>query len=342
MRRALALAVAIAEIASGAPPDRKQAIERGLRFIYQTACDQKNFADFGEDYLWCLYSIGATSRDPDLARLALSMGRERAASWQERHTALPANASAGVLTNLLFGAYAAEQLGLPDPRLKEQIRRATPLHKVEDYLAFDPMHEPPPADVPNACGKCSKMSPRGATICRHCGAPLTMRSRYDIFCDALITAYTGDSYGVTLGAPYSAVIHWLPALRPYRGREGGANSEYYDLVYAVTHVVYTQNDYSLFRLSPRSLPDEFVYLKANLGEAIALRDPETMGELLDCLKSFGLKDNDPLIRTGTGYLLSSQNPDGSWGDMKTDDIYLRYHPTWTAVDGLRDYKWKQR
>jgi hypothetical protein len=342
MRRAIALVAAVAGVAAGTLPDRKQAIERGLRFIYRTACDQKNFADFGEDYLWCLYSIGATSRDPDLARLALSIGRERAAVWQRDHRALPANANADVLADLLFGAYAAEQLGLPDQRLKEEIRRAAPLHPVEDYLAFDPKREPPPADLPNPCRKCSKMNSRGSTICRRCGAPLTMRSRYDILCDALITTYTGDRYGVTLGVPYSAVVRWLPAMRPYRGRDGGANPEYYDIVYAVTHVVYTQNDYSLFHLSPSSLPDEFAYLKANLGEAIALRDPETMGEMLDCLKSFGLNDTDPLIRTGTEYLLSSQNPDGSWGNMKTSDIYLRYHPTWTAVDGLRDYKWKRR
>jgi hypothetical protein len=342
MRRGLALAIAVAGLAASGPSDRKQAIERGLRFIYRTACDQKNFADFGEDYLWCLYSIGATSRDPDLARLALSMGRERAAFWQREHPALPSHANAEELSNLLFGAYASEKLRLPDERLKEQIRQAAPLHPVADYLAFDPAREPPPGDVPNPCRRCSKMSPRGATICRHCGAPLTMRSRYDILCDALVTTYTGDRYGVTLGAPYSAVVRWLPALRPYRGRESGANPEYYDIVYAVTHVVYTQNDYSLFRLSPRSLPDEFAFLKSNLSEAIALRDPETMGELLDCLKSFGLTKDDPLLRTGTDYLLSSQNPDGSWGAMKTDDMYLRYHPTWTAVDGLRDYKWKRR
>ena len=197
MRRAFALAVAAAGLAANAPPHRQQAIERGLRFIYRTACDEKNFAGFGDDYLWCLYSIGATSRDPALARLALSMGRERAALWKRQHPALPANSSADVLTNLLFGAYAAEKLGLPDPVLKEQIRRAAPLHPVEQYLAFDPTREPPPGDVPNACGKCSKMNPRGATNCRHCGATLTMRSRYDILCDALITTYTGDRYSVT-------------------------------------------------------------------------------------------------------------------------------------------------
>jgi hypothetical protein len=343
MRRAIALlAAAAAGLAASAPPDRKQAIERGLRFIYRTACDPKNFTEFGEDYLWCLYSIGATSRDPALSRLALSMGRERAAVWQREHPALPPNASADTVADVLFGAYAAQKLGLPNPQLKEQIRRAAPLHPVENYLAFDPTREPPPADIPNVCRKCAKTNLRGATICRHCGAPLTMRSRYDIMCDALITAYTGDDYGVTLGAPYSAVFRWLPELRPYRGREAGANPEYYDIVYAVTHVVYTQNGYSQYRLSPRSLPDEFAFLKSNFRESIALKDPETMGEFLDCLKSFGLMEHDPLIRAGTDYLLSTQNPDGSWGDMKTDDIYLRYHPTWTAIDGLRDYKWKRR
>jgi hypothetical protein len=138
------------------------------------------------------------------------------------------------------------------------------------------------------------------------------------------------------------VIRWLPAMRPYRGREGGANPEFIDEVYAVSHVVYTQSEYSAYRLSPRLLPDEFDFLKANLKEAIALRDPETMGEFLDSLKSFGLADSDPLIRTGVEYLLATQNADGSWGDAKAKDIYRRYHPTWAAIDGLRDYKWRRR
>ena len=78
MRRLLWLAIA-AGLALGSGPDRRLAVERGLRFIYQTACDPQNFAVFGEDYLWCFYSIGSTARDPALAREALAMGRERAA-----------------------------------------------------------------------------------------------------------------------------------------------------------------------------------------------------------------------------------------------------------------------
>jgi len=48
---------------------------------------------------------------------------------------------------------------------------------------------------------------------------------------------------------------------------------------------------------------------------------------------------DPLVRVGFEYLLSAQNADGSWGDTKDPDPYGRYHPTWTAIDGLRDYRW---
>jgi len=83
-------------------------------------------------------------------------------------------------------------------------------------------------------------------------------------------------------------------------------------------------------------------LQRHVATAIAMKDAEMCGELLDTLKSFGLTDADPLLRKGLDYLLAQQNGDGSWGDTDTDDddIYARYHPTWTAIDGLRDYAWR--
>jgi hypothetical protein len=61
---------------------------------------------------------------------------------------------------------------------------------------------------------------------------------------------------------------------------------------------------------------------------------------MDSLRSFGLTSRHPLMREGTDYLLARQNPDGSWGDLETENIYQRYHPTWTAMDGLREYRWR--
>jgi squalene cyclase len=75
-------------------------------------------------------------------------------------------------------------------------------------------------------------------------------------------------------------------------------------------------------------------LKASLKDAIAIKDPDMLGEFMDTLRSFGLTEDDPLIQTGMEYLLSHQNRDGSWGDKR-----LRYHATWTAMDGLSEYAW---
>jgi hypothetical protein len=283
------------------------AIGKGLHYIVSVAHNPAHFAGYGDDLLWCLYSIQATSADPQLRSLALAAGHERALAWRRLHPAVPTHANAGEVANLVFGSYAADLLGVPDAKLKAQLRTAAPRFPVQDYLLFDPRREPPPAGI------------RG-------------RSRYDIFCDALVTTYTGDRYGVTLGAPWSEVIKWLPKMRPYRGPAG--NPEFQDMLYAVTHVVYTMNDYSASRMNPACLQPEFDFLKANLHSA----DTEMLGEFIDTLRSFGLDDSDPAIHKGVDYLLSTQNPDGSWGDPKDPDIYDRYHSTWTAVDGLRAYR----
>lgn len=167
-----------------------------------------------------------------------------------------------------------------------------------------------------------------------------MMTRHGVWQDAVIRTYMGERYGVRLGASYADVIKWLPSMRPYPKFVDADDPEFYDAVYGVTHVVYSLNSYSHYRLSPRWLPAEYSFLKQNLRRAIVMNDPETMGEFLDTLKSFGLDEDHPLIRKGVDFLLATQNPDGSWGDVDADDIYKRYHPTWTAVDGLREYAWR--
>ncbi|HMH43906.1 MAG TPA: hypothetical protein VK557_10520 [Pyrinomonadaceae bacterium] len=208
-----------------------------------------------------------------------------------------------------------------------------------DYFGFDPAEEPPPQDLPEEC-TCETMNDRGRKTCVKCRKRLTMASRYTVWQDALVGSFTGDCYGVRLGTSYADVIKWLPTMRPYPNFVTKDDWGFYDATYAVTHLVYTLNRYSCYRLLPRWLSAEYWFLKQNLTKAIIMGDPEIMGEFLDSLKSFGMTENHPLIRKGTNYLLATQNPDGSWGDMEADDIYERYHPTWTAVDGLREYGWR--
>lgn len=321
---------------------RDRAIQRGLKFIYESiARNPAHFLEYGHDLLAAFYNIAVTSGDPHLRQMAWNMGHERAREWRRIHPAPPAGADANDITDLVFGDDAAGRLGVPDARMHTQLREAAARFSVYDYLLFDPVKEPPPSDIPKECEKCGRLNARGVTVCTRCGSKLEMHNRYDLYQDALIDTYTGDRTGITLGAHYVDVLHWLPALRPYPPPLANNFDNYYAGVYTVTHVVYTYNDYSQFRLSPDCFPEEFAHLKANLRQAVVDKDPETMGEYLDSLCSFGLTFRDDLIRGGFEYLLSIQNKDGSWGDIKDVNPYGRYHPTWTVIDGLRDYRWSR-
>ena len=155
-----------------------------------------------------------------------------------------------------------------------------------------------------------------------------------------LTTYSGDRYGVKLGASYTDILKLIPSFRPYRGPNGKDDYGFYRIFYTITHIVYTLNDYGLYRLSPDWLPQEFEFLKTNLKQCIIDNDAESMGEFLDTLKSFGLTEQDSLIQQGEEFLLARQNEDGSWGHPTDKDIYNRYHSTWTAVGGLLDFDWR--
>jgi hypothetical protein len=325
---------------------RKEAVERGLHFIFQHSLAGEHFDEWAGDYLWCFYCISRTASDPELRRRALEMGAQSARRWyeQESHaqeTALPALADAGEVAYYISLMDVARRLGVDDPRLREHVGRRVGHFTARDYLGFDPAQEPPPVDLPAACGECETPSPRGALRCIQCGAELDIRSRYDVWCDALVLTYTADGFGMPLGTSHAAVARCAPAMRPYPVAEGSPNTKFADVVYAITHLIYTLNDYSRFRLLPEWLPQEFEYLRAHLRRPIDADDPELLGEFLDCLRAFGLTDTDPAIAAGVEYLLAHQNADGSWGDIHGTDVHKRYHTTWTAIDALREYQWAE-
>lgn len=158
--------------------------------------------------------------------------------------------------------------------------------------------------------------------------------------DALIATYFGEQFGTAAEGHYADVLRWLPQMRPWPPHRHG-DWTYYDGIYALTHVIYTFNHYNLSRVSPACFPEEFKYLKTNLPAAIADHDPETLGEYVDSLRAFGLDFSEASIREAAEYLLSSQNPDGSWGDPNDTDLYNRYHTTWTSQGALQEFHWKK-
>jgi hypothetical protein len=320
--------------------DRLKSMLRALDYIDRSASNPANFAAQGSDYLYCFYSISATASEPELRAAAARIAPNYARKWAATKSVLRPGIDQNELSDRVFGWLPASLIGENDARVKPQLRAAAARFHAVDYLLFDPTREPPPSDLPAQCKYDHAENPRGAKVCKQCGRPLTMKSRYEIWLDALITTYSGDRYGIQLGASYRDVLRWMPAMRPYPKPDATSQANFLDALYALTHVVYTLNDYGKYLLPRDLLPEEFSYLEQNLGQAIALHDPETMGEFLDTLKSFGMNGSDPVIRTGIAYLLETQRPDGTWSPASEKDPYTLYHSAWTGIDGLKNCRWQ--
>ena len=316
----------------------ERAIKRGLDFIYGVAHTPEGFDSYGSLSVCCFALVGATSRDPNLRQLSRSRAQKLARRWRRLHPVVPPDAATDLVFDCVMVSYALERLGLKDAALKEQIHAAAKQFSAQDLLGFDPVSEPPAGDLPHQCD-CGFQNQRGRRSCKHCKKRLEFQSRYRVWMEALSNTYVGERCGVMFGAPYLDVLKWLPRMQPYPV-DGQPEVEILrEAIYAVTHIVYTLNDYSTYRLRPEWLPHEFAFLQANVDSAIERNDPEVLGELLDTLKAFGLRDTHPLVRSGTKFLLAKQNPDGSWGEAN-ESIRTRCHTTWTAVDGLRKHAWR--
>jgi len=312
-------------------------IKRGLDFIYRVANTPGGFDSYGSLLICCFALVGATSRDASLRQLARSRAKKLAQRWSRTHPRVPPDASSDLIPRFVLVRYALSRIGFRDSALNAQLRTAAKRFSAQDLLGFNPVNEPPANDLPFTCD-CGLKNQRGRTFCKQCRKRLEIQSRYRVWMGALASTYVSERCGILFGARYLDVLKWLPVMRPY---PVSADDEFLrDAVYAVTHVVYTLNDYGTYRLRPGWLPEEFAFLKANVAGACERKDPELLGELLDSLKAFGLRASHPLIIRGTRYLLEEQNEDGSWGDPDEENIRTRCHTTWTAIDGLRTYAWR--
>ncbi len=165
---------------------RHEAAGRGLQFIYRHSFEDENFLNWAGDYLWCFYCVSETSEDAGLRNVASQMGTESARRWFAGETALPELAAAGEAAYYVSMVDAARRFGIRDRRLSEHVHRGSRRFTAREYLGFDPLQEAPPGDLPYDCSECGGASARACSQCENCGQALRFRSRYDVWCDALV------------------------------------------------------------------------------------------------------------------------------------------------------------
>lgn len=291
---------------------RRRAIHKGMRFIAEAAADHDLLAHLGTGLLYSLRSMARTSADDGLRRFARQLGRHAFRIWEHSTLETADFRDPAWIGEAVRGFGAGEGLGLRRASMREFLREAARPFPAKVFIGFD-------ADV---------------------GPPANARDgSYLTWCIGLTSAWCGERFGVPLGVRYAEVLRWLPRMRPYDIAWRHGRRRFHDVAYSVTHVVYTLNDYGHFRLDPSWLPDEYIFLRAALPEAIAMADADLTGELLDTLRAFGVPHDDALVRAGYQFLVDSQNTDGSWGVWDAQSFYVGFHATWAAIDGLRDYRW---
>lgn len=313
---------------------RLRAAHRGLQLLQRLARRKSTFARYSGPLLLAFYFIATTSRDAELRRIALTTGRERARHWRQQWHLTRRRLDANIVVDEIGASYAAEQLGIPHRQIRRDLEAAVARHSPHELLGFNPRSGSIPRNIPEDC-ECGVVNTRGRRRCRKCRRRLAPRSRYEVWYHALTKIYFCERYGLQLPVSYSDVMSLLPLLRPYpQPRSRG----YYDAIYAVTHLVYTLNDYNRSRLPARLLGRERAFLKASMSWAIRQGQADTVGEIVDSLAGCGLGDTDPLMMKGRAFILEQQRADGGWGDE--GDEYGRFHSVWTCIDGLRDYRWR--
>lgn len=113
---------------------------------------------------------------------------------------------------------------------------------------------------------------------------------------------------------------------------------YNDHLMLATHVAYVLSEYTRVPLPKAWLGPLYDYIRREYPNAVKLADPEYVSEIVDVLRSTGLRaSDDPIVCDGTTWMLERQKADGSWGDWeKEKDAYSAIHPTWTVVHALRE------
>ena len=236
---------------------------------------------------------------------------------------------------------SAHAIGQRDPVFRKRLRSALRLSDIVGCMRFDPRIEPPPADIPDDCSRCGSENARGRRSCACCGKKLDFLSRYSVWLQSLVVTHHFMRCGPVGSGMYENAVQWIRTMRPYPSGDVMEDSEVWEAVYAVTHVIYTLNDYSRRKLSSRWLEPEYEYLRTALPQALSGEDCDLVGECVDTLASFGLSRKGRVLQPGVRFLEQTQNDDGSWGSP-TDDDHTRIHTTWAAIDGIREHCWRGR
>ena len=370
----MAVGTALAQ-SDDAPPDvplwpgatatvraRDEAVLRGVEFVYALGMgrDDANFFAYGHDFLLCLHGVAHRAVGPVVRQRALDVAKALGRKWKREHTEVHEDATTAHAQRLLFGTFALDRLGMHFATLKAELREFLAAHDSHDFLGWHPAQRGPDEEARRRRRRAARAArartaaasssrARAARRRRSTARRRTRRRRCGGGRGALVRTYVADKLQLPLGgltspaATYADALRWRPTFLPYGagGAAGGAAAR--EQAAAVSALLQTLSDFGRLQLPVAPLRAELDYVRSNLTAALASAsgDVDVVGELLDAARAFGRSEEGghEEVRAGVGFLLRTQQLDGSWpAATKGGGGQAAYHPTCAAMLGLAPHE----
>jgi hypothetical protein len=165
-------------------------------------------------------------------------------------------------------------------------------YDITDLMGFKPSSNKLPLAPRNHCGYCSYSdNSTNAKDCKSCQHELTHNSvDYGNLTDAIVWAYVFRDIGIDTTllsniSPLESIAQLLPLARCYQ-RIDELGVDFFKLqCYFLTHLIYAFSDWGQHALHRQLYAEEFRFILENFRLAVEeLKDPEIVGEFLQCLK----------------------------------------------------------
>ncbi|MEN8150790.1 MAG: hypothetical protein ABFS86_13285, partial [Planctomycetota bacterium] len=304
----------IAALGEGDGPDelaarRDRAVLDGMAWMEEFIGRGSHLEELQTDPAFLFLELAETAGREEVRRRALAVARRFAGPTAARFLALDEPLGPGETVDLIELLPEADALGLDVGPLRERALAALARHRGFAALygvALDGLADASSAERFDVAMSVYSLAKAEAVFGEEFRVEPGIREVLDVLGEVPLVSAEGDRFAFREDA------------------------------YLATHVAYLLNHYNRLRLDRADAPWVVTYLRANFRAVLEAGDVELVGEFLDVFRTLGgTEENDGDIRAGTEFLLSVQNPDGSWGSPAgTEDVYDALHLTWCAVCGL--------
>ncbi|CAM9132428.1 unnamed protein product, partial [Ectocarpus fasciculatus] len=306
---------------------RLASVNKAIDRVYEMSLADENFELFGNDMIQCFYDVATVTGEPIRSK-TLKYVEHLANRWkytvmQEGWKDDDDTPTPSEVIDVIIGMYCMERVGIRHDVKTEVLAfmNSDAAYQASDYFGgWDPKVCSPPLT-----GNIEVTSNEPISRCR-------------AFSNSLIHAFYADRVGLSLGCSFSDIFQWLPTLRPYKGAHEMDYQEYIDQCYMITHIIFTSNNWGELSLDPALFPHEYFFIQANFDIHLQQRDVHLIAEFMECMRCFGCRDDNDLIKRGTSALLGLQLDNGIWDP--SDEPYRTYHATMCGAQALLAHRYR--